>query len=41
MYLFHNIESIEIDIRTDLGKPIYFTSGRVVVKLHFRRKNYF
>jgi hypothetical protein len=34
-----NIESIEIDIRSDLGKPIYFQSGRVMVKLHFRRKH--
>ena len=37
----NNINTIEIDIRSSLGDPIYFTSGEVVVKLHFRRKNYF
>lgn len=35
----NNIESIEIDIRSDKGLPINFTSGRVVVKLSFRKKN--
>ena len=37
----NNIETIEIDIRSDLGKPIQFTSGRVVVKLHFKKKNFY
>jgi hypothetical protein len=34
-----NLDMIEIDIRNHLGLPIYFTSGEVVVKLHFRRKS--
>jgi hypothetical protein len=33
------LDMIEIDIRNHLGLPIYFTSGEVVVKLHFRRKS--
>lgn len=37
----NNIDTIEINILTDLGEPISFTKGRVVVKLHFRRKNYY
>ena len=37
----NNLETIEIDIRCDLGKPIQFQSGKVVVKLHFRKKSFF
>ena len=37
----NNLENIEIDIRCDLGRPIQFQSGKVVVKLHFRKKNFF
>jgi hypothetical protein len=37
--LRNNIETIDIDIRTDLGNPIQFTSGRVVIKLHFRKRS--
>ena len=36
-----NLENITIDIRNDLGNPIQFESGRVVVKLHFRKRNYY
>ena len=36
-----NIDSIEINILTEFGRAIQFTSGRVIVKLHFRRKNLF
>ena len=32
-----NFDSIEIDIRTDEGKPVPFESGRLSVTLHFRR----
>ena len=32
------VDTIEIDIRDDTGKPIPFVTGRVIVKLHFRRK---
>ena len=35
----NNLDTIEIDITNHLGNPIYFTSGEVVVKLHFKRKN--
>jgi len=36
------ITSINIDIRDDTGKKIFFEDGRVIVKLHFRpRKNGF
>jgi len=31
-----HFESIEIDIRTDTGKPIPFEYGKVIVTLHFR-----
>ena len=34
----NNLDTIEIDIRNHLGQPILFTSGEVVVKLHFKRK---
>ena len=34
----NNIETIEIDIRSEFGKPIQFKSGQVVIKLHFRKK---
>jgi hypothetical protein len=30
-------DSIEIDIRTDVGNPIPFEYGKVIVTLHFRR----
>jgi len=32
-----NFDSIEIDIRSDVGNPIAFESGKVVVTLHFKR----
>jgi hypothetical protein len=32
-----SFDSIEIDIRTDVGKPVPFEYGKVVVTLHFRR----
>lgn len=32
------VNTIEIDIRDDTGKRIPFNTGRVIVKLHFRRK---
>jgi len=31
-----NFDSIEIDIRNDIGKPIPFENGKVIVTLHFR-----
>ena len=36
-------ETIEIDIRNDLGEPVPFVQGRVIVTLHFRqrRSSYF
>lgn len=34
----HYIESIQIDLRNDLGQYIPFVSGRTIVKLHFRRR---
>jgi hypothetical protein len=37
----NNLENITIDIRSDLGNPIQFQSGRIVVKLHFRKRNYY
>ena len=37
----NNIDTIEIDIRSEFGEPIYFTSGTVVVKLHFKKTNYY
>lgn len=37
----NNIDTIDIDIRNHLGDPIYFTSGEVVVKLHFKRKSFY
>ena len=37
----NNLENIEIDIRCDLGKPIQFQSGKVIVKLHFRKKHFY
>jgi hypothetical protein len=30
-------DSIEIDIRDDIGKPIPFDAGKLIVTLHFRR----
>ena len=32
-----NFDSIEIDIRDDLGRSVPFESGKVIVTLHFRR----
>lgn len=32
-----NFSEIEIDLRDDSGKPIYFERGKVFVTLHFRR----
>ena len=37
----NNLKNITMDIRSDLGNPIQFQTGRIVVKLHFRRKNYY
>ena len=37
----NNIDTIEIDIRNHFGEPILFTTGEVVVKLHFKRKSYY
>ena len=37
----NNLETVEIDIRSDLEKPIQFQSGKVIVKLHFRKKSYY
>jgi hypothetical protein len=37
--LRNNIETIDIDIRSDNGNQILFQTGKVLVKLHFRRKN--
>ena len=34
-----NFESIEIDIKDDLGEPVAFEGGRVVVTVHCRRVN--
>lgn len=35
---FDRINSIKITLRDDLGEPINFESGKVIAKLHFRRK---
>ena len=32
------VDTIEIDIRGDTGQPIPFVSGKVIVKLHFRKR---
>ena len=32
-----NFDSIELDLRDDLGKPIAFENGKLVVTLHFRQ----
>jgi hypothetical protein len=32
-----SFDSIEIDIRDDIGKPIPFDAGKLIVTLHFRR----
>ena len=34
-----NFESLEIDIRDGLGRPIPFENGTVIVTLHFRKAN--
>ena len=34
----NNIETIDISLVSDTGEQILFKSGKVVVKLHFRRK---
>lgn len=36
----NTIDSLEINIRDDTGKPIQFEAGKVLVKLHFQPKNY-
>jgi hypothetical protein len=33
-----HIQTVEIDIRDDTGKPLAFELGKVIVKLHFRRR---
>ena len=30
--------SLEIDLRTDVGEPVPFESGKVTVQLHFRQR---
>ena len=30
--------SLEIDLRTDVGEPVPFESGKVIVQLHFRQR---
>ena len=37
----NNIDTIENDIRNHFSEPILFTTGEVVVKLHFKRKSYY
>ncbi len=32
------VDMIEMDIRDDTGRPIPFVSGKVIVKLHFRKR---
>ena len=32
-----NFDSIELDLRDDLGNPIAFKNGKLVVTLHFRQ----
>jgi len=32
-----NFDTLELDIRSDLGEPIQFTGGKVVAVLHFRQ----
>ena len=32
----NNIDTIEIDIRTDTGNPILFSPDKLLVKLHFK-----
>jgi len=34
-----DLETIEINISNELGKPVPFEFGKLVVTLHFRRKN--
>jgi hypothetical protein len=34
----NNIETINIDIKNNLGENVPFESGKIVVKLHFRRR---
>ena len=36
----NSIDTLEINIRDDTGKPIQFEAGKVLVKLHFQPKNY-
>ena len=31
-------QTVEIDIRDDTGQPVSFERGKVIVKLHFRRR---
>ena len=33
-----HIQTVEIDIRDDTGQPLAFERGKVIVKLHFRRR---
>lgn len=37
----HDISSIKIDIATDSGKDLFFSSGKVIIQLHFRRRGLF
>ena len=32
-----NFDTVELDIRSDLGEPIQFTGGKVCAVLHFRQ----
>jgi hypothetical protein len=34
------IDTIEINIRDDTGEPIHFEAGKILVKLHFKPKQY-
>ncbi len=37
----NNLENIEIDIRSYQGNSIQFQAGKGVVKLHFRKNNFY
>ena len=34
----NSINTIEVDLRSDIGEPIKFNNGKTLVKLHFRPK---
>lgn len=39
--LLKDISAIEINIKTDMNEFVPFEFGKVVIKLHFRRRSYF